>query len=50
MWVVDGDSNFKDCLNFDYVCSESQEDLRSWLKCDMIKMSIISESDLQVPN
>uniref|UniRef100_A0A6C0IXZ1 Uncharacterized protein n=1 Tax=viral metagenome TaxID=1070528 RepID=A0A6C0IXZ1_9ZZZZ len=26
---------FKACLNFDYISKESEEELRSWLECDM---------------
>ncbi len=40
--VVDGDSDFKNCLNFDYVCKESTEELQSWLKCDLKEMSLTS--------
>ncbi len=39
--VVEGDPLFKDCLNFDYVSKESEEELRSWLKCDMKKMNVL---------
>jgi len=33
--AVDGDPDFKDCLNVEYVSNESEEELKSWLKCDM---------------
>ena len=38
--VVEGDPDFIDCLNVDYVSKESEEDLRSWLNCDMKKMNV----------
>ena len=41
--VLEGDFNFCDCLNFDYVSKESEEDLKSWLRCDMRRMNIISD-------
>jgi hypothetical protein len=33
--VVDGDPNFKDCLNKEYVNNETEDELKSWLKCDL---------------
>lgn len=41
--VVEGETIFKDCLNFDYVSKESEEQLRSWLKYDMKKMHVLQD-------
>ena len=42
--VVEGDPEFKDCFNFDYVSKESEEELKSWIKCDLIKFNIEYET------
>tara|TARA_B110000027_G_C16066491_1_gene276998 strand:- start:912 stop:1151 length:240 start_codon:yes stop_codon:yes gene_type:complete len=41
--VVEGDKDFKACLNVDYVSKESEKELRSWLMCDMKKMNVLQE-------
>ena len=41
--VVEGDPDFKACLNFNYVSKESEEELRSWLKCDLKIMNILQD-------
>lgn len=41
--VVEGDPDFKACLNVDYVSKESEKELRSWLMCDMKKMNVLQE-------
>ena len=38
--AVEGDQNFKDCLNKEYVKNETEEELKSWFKCDFTKMNI----------
>ena len=41
--VVEGGPDFKDCLNLDYVSKESEEDIKSWIRCDMKKMNVLQD-------